>query len=171
MGLIDEKNLESKISCNCPFYHRTFEPRFFFHPTISLSGPLIHLEFRARILGPFWREKIRGFCRKSAPPYFNVHKFTMLVRLWSYIPTNPRLSNWLWMRAQRWHLQSPNAMSMVCERGWRVSGGFWLVSPFSPFWNGIQTSKVVTSSLSLQRYAGCLNAIFLDIALINMLCP
>jgi hypothetical protein len=36
----------------------------------------------ARILGPFWREKIRGFCRKSAPPYFNVHEFTMLVGLW-----------------------------------------------------------------------------------------
>jgi hypothetical protein len=53
----------------------------------------------ARILGPFWREKIRGFCRKSAPPYFNVHEFTMLVGLWSYFPTNPRLSNWLWMRA------------------------------------------------------------------------
>jgi hypothetical protein len=34
---------------------------------------------------------------------------------------------------QRWQLQSPNAMSMVCERGvGRASGGFWLVSPFPP---------------------------------------
>jgi hypothetical protein len=29
----------------------------------------------------------------------------------------------------RWQLQSPNAMSMVCERRWEVCGGFWLVSP------------------------------------------
>jgi hypothetical protein len=56
-------------------------------------------DFIARILGPFWREKIGGFCRKFAPPYFNVHEFTMLVGLWSYFPTNPRLSNWLWMQA------------------------------------------------------------------------
>jgi hypothetical protein len=55
----------------------------------------------ARILGPFWREKIRGFCRKSAPPYFTVHEFISLVGLWSYFPTNPRLSNWLWMRAKK----------------------------------------------------------------------
>jgi hypothetical protein len=54
----------------------------------------------ARIHSPFWTEKIRGFRRKSAPPYFNVHEFTSLVGLWSYFPTNPRLSNWLWMRAK-----------------------------------------------------------------------
>jgi hypothetical protein len=35
---------------------------------------------KARILGPFWREKIQGFRRKSAPPYFKM--FTSS-RVWS----------------------------------------------------------------------------------------
>jgi hypothetical protein len=48
----------------------------------SYKTILIAVTSIARILGPFWREKIRGFCRKSAPPYFNVHEFTMLVGLW-----------------------------------------------------------------------------------------
>jgi hypothetical protein len=67
-------------------------------------------------IGPFWREKIRGFCRKSAPPYFNVHEFTMLVRLWSYFPTNPRLTNWLWMRHIKQILRNftnPDTLNMV----------------------------------------------------------
>jgi hypothetical protein len=62
-----------------------------------VSGVIFKL---ARIRGPFWREKIRGFRRKSAPPYFNVHEFTSLVGIWSYFPANPRLSNWPWMRAK-----------------------------------------------------------------------
>jgi hypothetical protein len=42
----------------------------------------------------------------------------------------------------RWQLQSPNAMSMVCERGWggQEADSDWSVRYPRPFWNGIRTS-------------------------------
>jgi hypothetical protein len=54
--------------------------------------------------------------------------------------------------ALRGQLQSPNAMSTVCERGWgrQAADSDWSIRSPHPFWNGIRTSKVVTSAVVLK---------------------
>jgi hypothetical protein len=76
--------------------------------------PLATSHTRGEDTGRWWHKRLQFYLHKPAfldhfggrkskdfaeNPLPRISMFTMLVGLWSYFPTNPRLSNWLWMRA------------------------------------------------------------------------
>jgi hypothetical protein len=60
---------------------------------LAIMDPLANSTVEPAFLDHFGGRKYEDFAENPLPLYFNVHEFTMLVRLWSYFPTNPRLSN------------------------------------------------------------------------------
>jgi hypothetical protein len=60
---------------------------------LAIMDPLANSTVEPAFLDHFGGRKSEDFAENPPPLYFNVHEFTMLVRLWSYFPTNPRLSN------------------------------------------------------------------------------